>query len=106
VSADGLTELPLHARLRATRQTRGLSLAAVGVLFGVSHVTVSRWEVGTEPDHTGTVRGKPIPPELVPLLRRWMEIGAAPAPEELAARTTARSGVNPQTGKPWKQATL
>ncbi len=106
VPADGLTALPLHARLRATRRARGLSLAAVGALFGVSHVTVSRWETGPEPDHTGTVRGKPIPAELEPLLRRWIETGAAPTPEDLAARTTARSGVNPETGKPWKQAAL
>jgi predicted ATPase/transcriptional regulator with XRE-family HTH domain len=104
--ADGPTALPLQARLRATRRARGLSLAAVGALFGVSHVTVSRWEAGMEPDRTGTVRGKPIPSELVPLVRRWIEAGATPAPEDLAARTTARSGVNPQTGKPWKRATL
>jgi tetratricopeptide (TPR) repeat protein len=106
VPADGLTALPLHARLRATRRARGLSLAAVGTLFGVSHVMVSRWEAGPEPDDTGTVRGRPIPAELEPLLQRWIETGAAPAPEDLAARTTARPGVNLGTGKPRKKAAL
>jgi predicted ATPase/transcriptional regulator with XRE-family HTH domain len=104
VPTEGLPDLPLSARLRTTRRARGLSLAAVGALFGVSHVIVSRWEAGPEPDHTGMVRGRPIPVEVAPLLQRWIETGAAPAPEELAARTTARSGVNSETGKPWKRS--
>jgi tetratricopeptide (TPR) repeat protein len=106
VPAGGRPTMPLHARLRATRRARGLSLAAVGALFGVSHVMVSRWETGPEPDDTGTVRGRPIPSELEPLLRRWIETGAAPAPEDLAARTTTRPGVNRETGKPRKKAAL
>jgi tetratricopeptide (TPR) repeat protein len=101
---DDTAALPLHALLRATRQAHGLSLAAVGALFGVSHVIVSRWEAGPEPDHTGTVRGRPIPSEVVPLLQRWIETGAPPSAEDLAARRTARPGVHPATGKPWKPA--
>jgi hypothetical protein len=81
---------------------RGLSLAAVGALFGVSHVAVSRWETGPEPDHTGTVRGRPIHADLAPLLRRWIESGAAPTAAELAARTSVRPGVHAATGKPRK----
>jgi hypothetical protein len=68
--AASLPALPLRARLRATRRAWGLSLAAVGALFGVSDVMVSSWEAGPEPDHTLTVHGRPIPSELVPLLQR------------------------------------
>ncbi len=96
----------LHSGLRAARRARGLSLAAVGALFGVSHVTVSRWETGAEPGHTGTAHGRPIPADLMPLLRRWIEGGAAPTAAELAARTRDRPGVHAATGKPWKHAAL
>jgi len=85
---------------------RQLSLAAVGALFGVSHAMVSRWERGQEPDADGIVRGKPIPRELVPFMTRWLQTGEAPSAEELAARTTARAGVNRLTGKPQKPVTV
>ena len=48
-----------------------------------------------------TVR-KPIPAELVPLIQRWVQDGTPPSAEALAARTCARAGVNPITGKPRK----
>ena len=60
----------LHTRLRTARQSRGLTLAAVGTLFAVSHATVSQWESGPEPDARGPARGKPIPSALRLLLER------------------------------------
>lgn len=94
MESGGLAGASLRLRLQAARNTRGLNTRQVAALFGVSHVTVQNWERGTEPDpDTGKVRGKPLPEELVPLLVRWVETGEAPRPEELAARTTRRSGV-------------
>jgi hypothetical protein len=92
----------LRHRLRAARLDRGLRLEDVGSLFGVSKMTVSKWETGVEPDEDERSRGKPIPGELAPLVTRWVETGEPPRPEELAARRTRRQGVNPETGKPWK----
>jgi tetratricopeptide (TPR) repeat protein len=85
----------LRTRLRTARQSRGLTLAAVGALFGVSHATVSQWESGPEPDARGHVRGKPIPSALRPLLERWIATGEAPTAEELAVHT--RRSVRPRT---------
>lgn len=102
VLPESLVAHELPARLRAARRSRGLSLAAVGALFGVSHVTISRWEAGPEPDHSGRVHGRPAPSELVPLLDRWIETGVTPTAQELGSRRSARPGVNRETGKPWK----
>jgi DNA-binding XRE family transcriptional regulator len=89
----GLEGEPLLVRLYATRKTRKLSQGEVGKLFGVSAMTVSFWEAGTDPDETGKTRGKPIPEDMVPLLVRWIEAGVPPTAEELAARKTRRMGV-------------
>lgn len=88
----GAAGLPLRERLRMTRLERGLSQAAVGHLFGVSHRAVGGWEIGPEPDEHGKVRGKPIPRELVPLMERWIVGGPPPTVEELRGRKTSRTG--------------
>lgn len=88
-------ELPLHHRLLAARRDRGLSQEAVGKLFGVSKMAVSKWEAGPLADEAGKVRGKPIPEELVPLVRRWIEGGTPPTAAELAGRRTRRTGRRP-----------
>jgi len=90
---------PLRHLLRSARLERGLSLREAGDLFGVSKGAVSQWETGPEPDPDGRVRGKPIPSELVSLVRRWVESGEAPKAEDLAARKTRRSGGNSRTRK-------
>lgn len=79
---DGDGEKPLRHLFRAARLDRGLSLAQVGALFRVSKMAVSTWERGE----------KPIPTELVPLIRRWTDTGEAPTADELAARKTRRLG--------------
>jgi DNA-binding transcriptional regulator YiaG len=99
---DTQARLPLHHRLLAVRRERSLSQTDVGRLFGVSKITVLKWEAGPLSDEEGKVRGKPIPTELVPLLQRWIETGEPPTPEELARRRTRRTGVNRLTGKPRK----
>lgn len=72
-------------RLRKARLERGLTLEAVGKVFGVSWSGVQKWERGTDPDEEdGKVRGKPIPPGLVPLVIRWVEEGVEPTAAELA----------------------
>ena len=72
-------------RLRKARLDRGLTLEAVGRVFGVGKAVVQKWELGTEPDpEDGKVRGKPIPPGLVPLVLRWVEKGVEPTAAELA----------------------
>lgn len=68
--------LPLRERLREVMNRRKLSGAALAPLFGVSKMTVSNWTTGK----------KPIPVDASPLLVRWIESGAEPTPEELAAR--------------------
>jgi len=73
---------PLHWRLRQARNERNLSQAAVARLFGVSQVTLSRWE-NWDPDEG---RGKPIAEELFPLVLRWIEEETPPTPAELDAR--------------------
>jgi len=95
----------LRHRLRAARLNRNLSFEDVGRLFGVSKVTVYRWELGPEPDldEGGKVKGDRIPPERVPLVARWVETGEVPTVEELASLKTRRQGVNPETGKPWRE---
>jgi DNA-binding transcriptional regulator YiaG len=101
-AADAPAGLPLHHCLRAVRRERGLSQRDVGRLFGISKVTVLKWEAGPLPDEEGKVRGLPIPAELVPLVRRWIETGDSPIAEELAGRKTRRPGVSRLTGKPRK----
>lgn len=76
----------LWARLRVARTARKLSQAKVGALFGVIQQALAAWERGPE-------AGKPVPPELVPLVRRWVETGTPPTEEELASRRTRRTGV-------------
>jgi hypothetical protein len=82
----------LRHRLRAARLDRNLRLEDVGKLFGVSKMAVSKWEVGTDTDEEGRVRGKPIPHELVQLVVRWIETGKPPTAEELSSRKTRRPG--------------
>ena len=88
----GLEGEELRVRLHAERRKRNLSQAQVAVLFGVSKMALSNWET----------EKKPIPAELEGLLLRWVETGQAPTAEELASRRNRRTGVNPRTGKPWK----
>lgn len=72
-------------RLRKARLDRGLTLEAVGRVFGVGKAVVQKWELGTEPDpEDGKVRGKPIPPGLVPLIVRWVETSVEPTAAALA----------------------
>lgn len=72
-------------RLRKARLDRGLTLEAVGRVFGVGWSAVQKWERGTDPDaEDGKVRGKPIPPGLVPLVLRWVEKSVEPTAAELA----------------------
>ncbi len=87
----GLETMALRYRLRAARLDRGLTLADVGELFGVTKMSVSRWEYGPEPDEEGKVHGKPIPKSMAPLIERWVKTGRAPSPEELAARKNHRA---------------
>lgn len=68
--------LPLRERLREVMNRRKVSGAVLAPLFGISKMTVSNWTTGK----------KPIPVDASPLLVRWIESGAAPTPEELAAR--------------------
>ncbi len=99
---DEIPPIPLGVRLRAARRDRGLSLAAVGAMFGVSHATVSKWEAGPASHGDGKVHRQDVPRELIPLVQRWIAGGEPPTTEEIGARITARSGVNAGTGKPWK----
>ena len=80
-------------RLRKARLERGLTLEAVGRVFGVGRTAVQKWERGTDPDEEdGKVRGKPIPTGLVPLVLRWVEKGVEPTAAELAeARKAAKT---------------
>jgi len=87
------TPRPLRHRLREARLDRGLSMEKLGKLFGVSQPMVWKWETGPEPDEDGKARGRPLPPELVPFVERWVETGEPPSEEELAARKTRRPGV-------------
>lgn len=85
--------LPLRHRLHMAMKERGLTQGELAQLFGVSQTAVSLWFKGTEPDpDTGAVKGKPIPAELAPLVQRWVETGAAPTEDELAARKTRKPG--------------
>ncbi|OPZ62133.1 MAG: hypothetical protein BWY86_00538 [Candidatus Aminicenantes bacterium ADurb.Bin508] len=90
----GLQWSPLWQRLRATVKDKGLTQTKAARLFGVVQQTFAGWIAGPE-------RGYPIPEELVPLVKRWVDGGDPPSPEELASRKTKRPGVNPETGKPW-----
>lgn len=90
----GLEWSPLWQRLRAAIKDKGLTQTKAAGLFGVSQPTFAGWIAGPE-------RGHPIPEELVPLVKRWVDGGEPPTPEELASRKTKRPGVNPETGKPW-----
>ena len=101
---DESPPIPLRGHLRAARHDRGLSLAAVGALFGVSHATVSKWETGSASHGNGKAHGQDVPREFIPLLQRWITGGEPPTTEELGARITARSVVNAGTGKHWKGA--
>jgi len=87
----GLETMALRYRFRAARLDRRLTLADVGKLFGVTKMSVSRWEYGPEPDEEGKVHGKPIPKSMAPLMERWMKTGKVPTPEELAARKDRRA---------------
>ncbi len=89
----GLEHEELRVRLRQKRIERKLSQADVAVLFGVTRQALSTWES----------EKKPIPAELEGLVLRWVETGQAPTAEELASRRNRRAGVNPETGKPWKE---
>jgi len=74
----------LRHRLRKARLDRGLSLEAVGRVFGVGKAVVQKWELGTERNpEDGKARGKPISPRLVPLIVRWVETSVAPTAAEL-----------------------
>jgi DNA-binding XRE family transcriptional regulator len=94
---EGTAALPLHVRVQMVRKRRGLTLAAVGKLFGVSHPVVIAWETGPGRDAQGQKRGKPIPEELVPLVLRWIEEETPPTAEELASRRTRRAGKRRET---------
>ena len=90
----GLEWSPLWQQLRAATKRKGLTQTKAAGLFGVSQPTFAGWIAGPE-------RGYSIPEELVPLVKRWVDGGEPPTPEELASRKTKRPGVNPETGKPW-----
>jgi len=93
--AVGVDMEPLWIRLYITRNERKLSQTAVGKLFGVSRRTVDYWERGTEPEEDGRVRGLPIPPDVAPLLLRWIEAETVPTEDELATINARRAKRRP-----------
>jgi hypothetical protein len=88
--AIGIEKGPLSTRLYIARKEKKLSQAAVGRLFGVSQAAVNYWERGMEPDEKGKGRGKPIPPDVAPLILQWVETGVEPTAEELAVLKVRR----------------
>lgn len=82
----GLAETELRVRLHAARQERKLTTADVGLVFGVSKMTVSKWERGRDNG------GAQIPADLQPLVLRWIDTGDGPTEAELVALAARRRG--------------
>lgn len=82
----GLAETELRVRLHATRQERKLTTAAVGLVFGVSKMTVSKWERGRDNG------GAQIPADLQPLVLRWIDTSEGPTEAELVTLAARRRG--------------
>lgn len=80
-SADGFRGWPLPRRLRAMMRRRGLRQTDLAVMFEVSPPVITYWLGGKNP----------IPPDVDPLLVRWVENGTPPTAEELAALAARRS---------------
>lgn len=86
-AAGGRGLVLVRHRLRKARLDRGLTLDAIGAMFGVGREAVRRWEVGVEPDEEdGKIHGKPIPHDLLPLIVRWIETNEAPTSHEIQGR--------------------
>lgn len=72
---EGKAPTPLGERLAETRKERGISQEDLGRRFGVTKMSVSRWETGK----------KPVRKALVPLIERWLQDpGSWPTKSELA----------------------
>ena len=82
----GLDATELRVRLHAKRRERELTSEAVGKVFGVSKMTVSKWERGRD------AGGATIPEDLQPLILRWIEKGEGPTDDELKALAARRRG--------------
>jgi hypothetical protein len=82
----GLDAAELRVRLHAKRREREMTSDAVGKVFGVSKMTVSNWERGRD------AGGAPIPDDIQPLIRRWIELGEGPTEDELKALAARRRG--------------
>ena len=82
----GLDATELRVRLHAKRRERELTSDAVGKVFGVSKMTVSKWERGRN------AGGAAIPEDLQPLILRWIEKGEGPTDDELKALAARRRG--------------
>lgn len=82
----------LRRRLKDARKERGLTQAAAGRILGVSQVTISNWEAGIDRANIGArrLRGKPIPPAMIPRVERWIETGDATS---LRKKLSARRAV-------------
>ena len=82
----GLDAAELRVRLHAKRRERELTSDAVGKVFGVSKMTVSKWERGRD------AGGAAIPEDLQPLILRWIEKGEGPTEDELKTLAARRRG--------------
>lgn len=75
----GLSVLSLRERFGAKRKELGLTVRDVAQIFGVSGVSVSKWE---RPKSEG---GSGVPERFAALVLRWIETGTEPTPEELSS---------------------
>lgn len=79
-------ERPLRERLRKAMEDRHLTLAALGKLFGVSKMAVSKW-LATDPG-----KGTNVSSSLAPFVERWIENETVPTPEELPTAKRQKGG--------------
>lgn len=89
----------LWERMKEARLDANLSQAAAGKLFGVSQSTYCCWEKGPKHDRDSRVQGKRISKELAFLVKRWVEQGQEPTPDELVALRSRRGRVGEGTRK-------
>lgn len=97
VATSNQTDELLRIRLHAKRKELELSSRAVGKLFGVTHVTLQKWESGK----------RSIPQELIEAVTRWVNTGTPPTQEELENRSSYRSGepeLPPDELERWREA--
>lgn len=68
-------------QMRSKRLERRVSQGDMGRMLNVSQEMISMMESGT----------KPVPDELVPIIKRWISTGSRPGKLALAARKRART---------------